>query len=122
MSLGFPDMQGDGGGRRGQFEVFGRTSVDDEKDEENIRDLLGDDDKEIVVGRFWKEDELGSLWENLALVTLESGGHFKSRSSPLFTKVPWDSCEDLDHTRLVTPILHKDWIYNYSAHLLDLLS
>jgi hypothetical protein len=80
-----------------------------------MRDQEGDDDKETVVGRFWKEDELGSFWGNLAWVTLESGVHFKSCASLLLSKVSWDSCEDLNHTRLVTPILDSDWSYTYSA-------
>jgi hypothetical protein len=108
LSLRFPDMQGDGGGREGQFEVFGRTPVEDEKDEDDTRDEEGDDENETVVGRFWKEDELGSFGGNLAWVTLESGVHFKSCASFLLAKVSWDSCEDLDHTRLVTPILYSD--------------
>ena len=89
-----------------------------------MRDQEGDDAEETVVGRFWKEDELGSsFWGNLAWVTLESGVHFKSCASLLLAnKVSWDSCEDLDHTRLVTSILHSDWSDTYSAHLLDLLT
>jgi hypothetical protein len=70
-----------------------------------MRDQEGDEDKETVVGRFWKEDELGSFWGNLAWVTLESGAHVKSCASLLLSKVSWDSCEDLNHTRLVTPII-----------------
>ena len=75
-----------------------------------MRDQEGDDAEETVVRRFWKEDELGSsFWGNLAWVTLESGVHFKSCASLLLSnKVALDSCEDLDHTRLVTPILHSD--------------
>ena len=53
LSLGFTDMQGDGWGRWRQFEVFGRPPVEDEKDEDDMRDQEGDDDKETVVGRFW---------------------------------------------------------------------
>ena len=59
-------MQEFGAGRRGQFEVFGRTPVEDEKDDDNVRDQEGADDEETVVGRFWKEDDLSNFWGNLA--------------------------------------------------------
>jgi len=68
--------------------------IEDGKDEDNVRDQEGDDDEETVVGRFWKQDVLGSFWGNLVWMTLESRVHFESCASPSVAKVSWVSCED----------------------------